>query len=369
MTVTPSISVIIPCCNQGRYLVEAVDSVLAQTRQDFEVLVVDDGSTDPGTLAVLDTFERPKTTVFRTANQGLARARNFLIARAHGRYLCALDADDRLHPEFLERAGAVLDGDPSVTFVSTRLQMFGIEGRTWPDVERCDLPTLLAEDTVITSALVRKHAIESVAGYDAGMPHPGDEDWDLWISVVEAGHKGVILPEVLFYYRRRPDSMCIACTTGQAHLDLVQYIVKKHAGSYRAHLIDVLLAKEAHISDVRRGNVALETELASWLAPTVERRRAELVDLRRKLAAARERRDQRDRAASAPALRTLIAEQQRELAALDAEYRRARAEIDALRASASWRLSAPARFAYELWRMVVSRPRDSRHSSRAGHSG
>ena len=349
MTETPSISVLIPCYNQGQYLVEAVESVLAQTRQDFEVLVVDDGSAEPGTLAVLDTFERPKTTVFRTANQGLARARNFLIGRAHGRYLCALDADDRLHPEVLERTGAVLDGDPSVTFVSTRLQMFGIEGRTWPDVEQCNLPTLLAEDTVITSALVRKHAVESVGGYDADMPHQGDEDWDLWISLVEAGYKGVILPEVLFYYRRRPDSMCIDCTTGQAHIDLVQYIVKKHAASYRMHLIEVLLAKEAHISDVRRANVALETELTSWLAPTVERRRAELVELRRKLAAARERRDQRDHAASAPALRALIEGQQSELAALNAEYRRARGEIEALRASASWKLSAPARLAYELW--------------------
>jgi glycosyltransferase involved in cell wall biosynthesis len=349
MTVTPSISVMIPCYNLGPYLAEAVDSVLAQTRQDFEVLVVDDGSTDPATLAVLDRFARPKTTLFRTANQGLARSRNLLIERAQGRYLCALDPDDRLHPEFLERTATVLDTDTSVTFVSTHVQMFGLEERTWPDVDRCDLPMLLAEDTVITPALVRKAAVTTVGGYDGGMPHQGDEDWDLWISLTEAGYRGVILPEVLFYYRRRPNSMCATCTTGETHIDLVQYIVRKHARSYRSHLIDVLLVKEGHISDARRANVALETELATWLAPTVERRRAELADLRRKLAAARERRDGHELAASATTLRDQIARQQTELSALAAEYRRARAEIDALRASASWRITAPVRAAYELW--------------------
>ena len=75
----PKVSVIVTCFNLGEYLAEAVDSVLAQRFQDFEILVVDDGSTDAGTLAILDGFERPRTTLYRTAHQGLASARNHLI--------------------------------------------------------------------------------------------------------------------------------------------------------------------------------------------------------------------------------------------------------------------------------------------------
>ena len=137
--------------------------------------------------------------MFRTPHQGLAAARNYLIARAQGKYLCALDADDKLHPEFFERTIAVLEADESVAFVSTHLQMFGDEERMWPDSSMCDLPTLLAEDTVITAAVVRRDLVEFVGRYDEGMPHQGDEDWDLWISLVEAGYRGVILPEVLFF--------------------------------------------------------------------------------------------------------------------------------------------------------------------------
>lgn len=289
MCARPRVSVIVPCFNLGAFLDEAVDSVLTQTFQDFEILIIDDGSTDPETVSLLSDYRRPKTTVFRTPNRGLAAARNYLIDRAQGMYLCALDADDRLHPEFLARTVSVLDADPSLSFASPHLQMFGDEEGIWPDVDRCDLETLLGDDTVITPALVRRDAVVAVGGYDERMPSQGDEDWELWITLVEAGHRGTILPDVLFFYRRRPGSMCVECTSGQTHVDLVHYIVRKHRASYRAHLLPVLLWKEGVISDLRRLNVELETEIAGRLLPTIERRRDELRDLQRTLAQARGR--------------------------------------------------------------------------------
>src|SRR5438445_7330148 len=144
----PRISVIIPCYNLGHYLGEAVDSVLAQTRQDFEIIVVDDGSTDDETQAIVAAFDRPKTQVIRIARRGLAAARNAGIAAASGDILCALDADDRLEPTFFEKALAVLDADPSVTFASAWLRTFGDESWEWTP-SRCDLPALLWEDTVL----------------------------------------------------------------------------------------------------------------------------------------------------------------------------------------------------------------------------
>ena len=339
----PTVSVIIPCFNLGEYLDEAVDSVLAQTFEDFEILIVDDGSTDPATRQLLADYTRPKTTVFRTPNRKLAAARNFLVSHAQGRYLCALDADDKLHPEYLERTVALLDAEPGLTFVSTHLQMFGEETAVWPSVDRCDLPMLLCDDTIITPALVRRDAVVTCGGYDEHMPHQGDEDWHLWLTLVENGHRGVILPDVLFFYRRRPNSMCIQCTTGQVHLDLIGYLARKHAHSYRKHLTEVLFWKDARLRAARLANDALETDMQRRLVATVEWRRQEVDVLRQKVETARLERAARDAAVAAPRLVAKLDRQRLELDGLRAEYSRALAEIDAVRVSTSWRVTAPAR--------------------------
>ena len=120
-----------------------------------------------------------------------------------------------------------------------------------------DLVTLLSEDTVITSSVARRAAVMAVGGYDEGMPAQGDEDWDLWISLVKAGYHGVILPEVLFFYRRRRGSMCDQCTSPATHLELFEYLLRKHGESYRTHLLDVLLLKEESLAE-------LSAETSSW---------------------------------------------------------------------------------------------------------
>ena len=218
--------------------------------------------------------------------------------------------------------------------------MFGAETREWPDEDRCDLPMLLCDDTVITAALVRRSAVVAMGGFDEQMPSQGDEDWALWLALVESGHLGTILPDVLFYYRRRPNSMCLECTQGDTHLRLVEYLVKKHEGSYRRHLEDVLLWKEARIGALRRHNMAAEADLAIVLRPAVARRRAELDQLRR---------GSRSRGpGSGPAASTTFE-------ALRAEYTKSQAEVRALRASVSWRLTAPLRGVCDGLRRLIGR--------------
>jgi glycosyltransferase involved in cell wall biosynthesis len=358
MNSNPRVSVIIPCFNLGEFLDEAVESVLAQSYQDFEILIVDDGSTDAATIELLDGYARPKTAVFRTGNRRLAAARNFLISQARGHYICALDADDRLHPEYLERTVGVLDADPSLTFASTRLQMFGAETSVWPRDQRCDLGMLLCDDTIITPALVRRAAVLACGGYDERMPHQGDEDWDLWIGMVERGHRGVILPDVLFHYRRRPNAMCVECTTGQVHLELMDYLIRKHEQSYREHLTDVLLWKDARLLELRSANDRMEHDIESRLAPVVERRHRELELIREKLDHARLQRKAQDACAAVPVLEREVERQRRDLDTVRLEHARAHDEVAALRSSISWRLTAPLRM---LWDVVsntrVERPR------------
>src|SRR5262245_46110377 len=125
------VSVIIPCYNLGRYLDEAVESVQKQTFQDFEILVVDDGSTDPDTRSLLEEYERPRLQLVRSENRGLPCARNLGLAHTTGDYVCMLDADDLLEPTCLEKSVAVLDQDPSIAFVSHWLRAFGDESWDW----------------------------------------------------------------------------------------------------------------------------------------------------------------------------------------------------------------------------------------------
>jgi len=93
----PHVSVIVTCYNLGRFLDEAVESVLSQTFQDLEIVVVDDGSTEPETRRLLADYRRPKTSVVHSENRGVSAAKNLGIAHTKGMYICALDADDLAH--------------------------------------------------------------------------------------------------------------------------------------------------------------------------------------------------------------------------------------------------------------------------------
>lgn len=338
MAESPRVSIIIPCYNLGEYLDEAVDSVLAQTFQDLEIVVVDDGSTDAATQTLLSDYRRPRTRVIRTSHAGVSAARNVAIANTTGAYLCALDADDRLEPTYFEKAVERLDADPSIAFVSCWLRTFGDEHWEWTP-ERCDLPGLLWEDTVLTASLVRRDAVVAVGGYDTRMPIQGAEDWDLWLTLVERGHRGVIIPEVLFNYRRRAGSLSTISWNGSGHLPLADYRVTKHADAYRAHLLDVLLHQDEETATLLRKNDEIERYIASELEPAVTMRREELTALRARLASTTPHAADtpRDREAS-PRISELEA-------ALDA----AESDIRAFRASASWRVTRPLRDIYGWW--------------------
>jgi glycosyl transferase family 2 len=345
----PRVSVLIPCFNQGDFLDEAVESVLAQTFTDVEIVVVDDGSTEAETRARLTGYRRPKTRVVLAEHAGLAAARNRALAESSGAYVCALDADDRLDPSFLEKTVAVLDRDPSITFVSAWLRAFGAETWEWKP-ECCDLATLVGENTVLTAALVRREAVLTAGGYDPAMPEQGDEDWDLWLTLVERGGRGVIVPEVLFHYRQRPGSMSRHCWHGPGHLPLARHRVDKHRDAYARHLFDVLRRQDAETAALLRGNDELERRIATDLEPAVALRRDELAALRARLAAP-------SPAAPAPAARGLDADATpaaapapaARLQELESALAAARAEVAALRDSASWRITGPLRDVYGWW--------------------
>lgn len=276
----PRVTLIVPCYDDGSYLDEAVTSALEQSFTDFEILIVDDGSTDPATVRLLDGYARPRTRVLRTPHRGVVAARNLAIAEAAGEYLMFFDADDQLHPALLAKATAALDADPRLGFASFWVKLFGDEEWEWRP-ESCDLATLLHDCSVATAALVRRRAVREVGGFDPAM-ELGHEDWDLWISILERGWTGVILPEVLFRYRRRAGSRSTVADRAPAYLELFRARLDKHAASYRAHLFEVLWQKEAVVGHELRA-VADAGRHAGELERRVADRRAEVAALRQRL--------------------------------------------------------------------------------------
>jgi glycosyltransferase involved in cell wall biosynthesis len=373
---TPRVSVVVPCYNLGPFLAEAVDSVLGQSFTDVEILVVDDGSTDAETKAILDSFSRPKTRVLRSENRGLPGAKNLGIAQTSGELLCFLDADDLLEPQMLARSIAVLDGAPSMAFASHWLRTFGAEQGDWTPTS-CDFPALLDMNTVNGSALVRRSALQAIGGFDETFLD-GCEDWDLWITMVERGFPGTIVPEFLFRYRRRPGSMSQVMMEGDKHPRLYRRLVAKHAASYRAHLEPLLIRREREEAHLK-GQIH-DLELDDYLTVTpqltsarddlrsAERWRQAEEDAAARLtleAAAREARVERD--AALAAAEHLAAEQavlRRSLEKATSQRQEAESryqaaedvahqtmnEVAELRRSWSWRLTAPLRAALDLVR-------------------
>ena len=368
----PRVSIVVPCYNLGQYLAEAVDSVLGQSFTDFEILVVDDGSTDDETRSILNGFSRPKTRVLRSENRGLPGAKNLGIANTSGDLLCMLDADDVLEPEMLARSVEALDAAPTMAFASHWLRAFGDEHWDWTP-SSCELPALLDVNAVNGSAVVRRSAIEAIGGFDDAF-RDGCEDWDLWITMVERGFPGTIIPEFLFRYRRRTGSMSRVMIQG----DIYRRLVSKHVASYLAHFDRLLVRREREEAHLRRQIHDLELGEYLVVRPALTSARDDLRDAERRqqaaddaatrareaaqrtaaLAAAEQSAAERDAAlASAERLSNEHAAAKRAHADAEARYRASEAvarrtidEVAALRQSWSWRLTSPLRAVLDLIR-------------------
>jgi glycosyltransferase involved in cell wall biosynthesis len=325
---TPTTSFIVTCHNLGAYLDETLQSLAAQTIQDFEVVVVNDGSTDGATCRLLADLVRPRTRVVHIERRGLPGARNAGVRQSVGRYLCMVDADDLLEPTYLERSLQALESRPDCAFASHWLRAFGDETWDWTPTD-CGFPALLYDNTVNGAALMRRELFEQIGGFDETMID-GCEDWEFWIRVVDAGHEGVIIPEFLFRYRRRADSMSRMMHAVPGVSALHRQLVDRHPDLFARHLVDLLERRDAEIASLSTSLWRLEQAWASEL----EGRRQWQID----------NKVGRDRAALDPQNRAHHLEPaQAEAQTLHAAFNRERQMHEAMRASWSWRLTAPLR--------------------------
>jgi len=227
----PRVSVVIPCFNHGDFLREAVASVAASTeRDDVEIIVVDDGSTDERTRTETDRLIAQGTTVIRQENRGLAAARNAGIAASKSEYIFPLDADDRVRAGFTAPGIHILDANPKIGVVYGDMEFFGARTGRWIS-GRFDPNQLMRQNYFACSAFFRRSVWEQNGGYDGTMPVQGFEDWDFWLGALEHGWEFAYVPEVLFDYRKAQESM-LTRTVGFEE-QVARFVALKHGPLYR----------------------------------------------------------------------------------------------------------------------------------------
>ncbi len=200
-------TVVIPVFNDIRHLEETLASVYEQTHRSWEIVVVDDGSTDPSAIAFLDGVEKPRLRLVRQGNTGLPGARNAGMKVARGEFLIPLDSDDELAPEFMSGLVAALRKDTTAAFAHCLGRLYGDIDAVW--IPRPFNPYWeLIENSVIGCVVMRAAAWKSVGGYDETMTS-GNEDWEMWLRLTAAGWGQVRVEEPLFRYRKHGVSMSV----------------------------------------------------------------------------------------------------------------------------------------------------------------
>ncbi|MEA3412233.1 MAG: glycosyltransferase family A protein [Pseudomonadota bacterium] len=198
MTAAPLVSCIVPAFNSERYLAEAIDSILAQTYQPIEVIVVDDGSVD-GTSDIARCYGPPVRLVTKST-QGPAATRNLGLHIARGTFVAFLDADDLWHREKLALQMARFETRPELEVSVTHAQMFWIdalenEARTYDDTTR----TGAIPGYATTTVLARRSLFERIGDFDTGLWFSDATDW--FVRVTEAGAVLELMDDVLVYHR------------------------------------------------------------------------------------------------------------------------------------------------------------------------
>lgn len=200
---TPAVSIIMPCYNAVAHLSVSVGSVLAQTFSEWELIAVDDGSSD-GTLEWLQAQTDPRIRVHSQANQGVSAARNAGLARACGRYVAFLDADDTWAADYLKKMLAMLHAHPDAVLAYCGWQNVGLPGGRGEPFVPPDYETPAKAETLfsgcrwpIHAALVKREAVLAAGGFDPALKNA--EDYALWLGVATAAPI-VRVPEVLAFY-------------------------------------------------------------------------------------------------------------------------------------------------------------------------
>jgi glycosyltransferase involved in cell wall biosynthesis len=231
----PRVSVVMTVWNGEKYLAETLDSLVAQTLRDFELVVIDDGSTD-STCAIIESYADPRFRLVRQPHAGVFVQANLGVSLARSSYVARLDADDIALPERLQRQADMLDAHPEAVMCYTNYRIFG--ENMYGDAAPGHKPAYFFRDTALgalqmcfrspfihSTLMFRRAAFDAIGGYPD--LHPC-EDFGFVTSLVKQG-PFVGVPEVLVRYRRHAGSATVRLGGRKNGADLWRLICTTHA--------------------------------------------------------------------------------------------------------------------------------------------
>lgn len=197
------VSVLTPYFNTEDFFAETFACIQAQSLQNWEWIIVDDGSTDQASVDRLAKITAADTRikVLRQANAGPSAARNTAFKNASGRYVCLLDSDDMVEPTYLEKAVWFLDSNPAFAFCNSYSVVFGDQEFLWTTGFERGVAHMQSNSGPPIS-VIRRTAFAQCGGFDESIRF-GHEDWDFWLAMAKAGYWGYTIAEYLQWYRKR----------------------------------------------------------------------------------------------------------------------------------------------------------------------
>ena len=212
------VSVVVPIYNTEKYLAETVDSILASTYKDIEVILVNDGSTD-GSADICRKYQNadPRVIYIEQENAGVVAARNRAVSIAKGEFILPVDSDDCIAPTYIEKAVAVMREHDNVGIVYCKAEFIGDRHGEW-EMPPYTLPQMLWGNVIIEASMFRREDWEKVGGYKPCM-ESYCEDYDFWLSIIELSRDVHKIQEILVYYRVRNESR-----TKQLEMDIDKQI-------------------------------------------------------------------------------------------------------------------------------------------------
>ena len=238
----PLISVIIPCFNQGQFLEECINSITSKLTSNIEIIVVDDGSTEIETLNVLNSFPFQNCTLIRQENQGPSAARNNGIQISKADLFIALDADDILKSDFIDKAYNLINNNSKIGVVYGDCEYFG--DKNGLSIKQFNKYSQWYVNGLTVTALVRKELWKQCGGFDETM-REGYEDWDFWIRAMQFNWIFEKMDVVSLAYRIKEKSTNSGAIN--KHDDLVAFIQKKNIKSFN----DSFIALHRELSETK----------------------------------------------------------------------------------------------------------------------
>lgn len=244
------VSIIMPCYNDGKYIMEAISSIKDQTYTNWELIIVDDGSDDQETINIINQIHDYNIRIYHTEHLRPAGARNYGISKAEGTYILPVDSDDKIAKTYLEKAVLEIEKSEDIGIVYCKAELFGEKSGPW-DLPDYSFRTMLLDNIVFVTALFYKEDWQKVGGFSTTMA-AGMEDYDFWLSIMALGRKIYQIPEVLFYYRIKPVSRT---TSFQNNCEQVQntyrQMYRNHVDFYHEHFDEyAIVLRDALIEQI-----------------------------------------------------------------------------------------------------------------------